>query len=87
MAGSYITGAFIYGCRIPERILPGRFNYFASRYGDSNNRRHNINVDVCILKKNDNVYIGCFSPDISLLRCDCFIFTLSRCFDCYGILA
>lgn len=57
MAGSYITGALIYGCRIPERILPGRFNYFVSRYDDSNNRRHNINDGVCIFKKKMTMYI------------------------------
>ncbi|KAI8887450.1 hypothetical protein K501DRAFT_268771 [Backusella circina FSU 941] len=32
MAGSYIIGALIYGCRIPERILPGRFNYFGASH-------------------------------------------------------
>lgn len=30
MATSYISGALIYGCRFPERTMPGKFNIFVS---------------------------------------------------------
>lgn len=30
MATTYIAGALIYGCRFPERIMPGKFNFFVS---------------------------------------------------------
>jgi adiponectin receptor len=30
MATTYIAGALIYGCRFPERVMPGKFNFFVS---------------------------------------------------------
>lgn len=30
MATTYIAGALIYGCRFPERVMPGKFNIFVS---------------------------------------------------------
>ncbi|CEP16476.1 hypothetical protein [Parasitella parasitica] len=32
MATTYITGALIYGCRFPERIMPGKFNLFGASH-------------------------------------------------------
>ncbi|KAI8372253.1 hemolysin-III related-domain-containing protein [Choanephora cucurbitarum] len=32
MACTYIAGAIIYGCRFPERTMPGKFNYFGSSH-------------------------------------------------------
>ncbi|KAG1121392.1 hypothetical protein G6F42_012475 [Rhizopus arrhizus] len=32
MATTYIAGALIYGCRFPERVMPGKFNIFGASH-------------------------------------------------------
>jgi predicted membrane channel-forming protein YqfA (hemolysin III family) len=77
MALTYIAGALIYGCRFPERVLPGKFNYFVSNV-------YIFSFDSIVLIIGN---LGLFSSNFSYLCRDCVTSSLFGCFKCYGFLA